>query len=156
MSTHEIEIEQRGTQWLAAVRRRVAPSELSVVVPEACGEVWRFIEQTGMANSGLNVAVYHNGLIDLECGVIVPQPFTPSETVLCLSTPAGRMAKAEHFGPYSLFGRAHRAVVDWCTKQGEKTTRLNWEPYDHWNDDVSKLHTTVYYPLEDRSESKGA
>ena len=140
---------------MAAVRRRVAASELSVVVPECCGEVWRFVRQTGMANSGLNVAVYHNGLIDLECGVIVPQPFTPSDAIHCLSTPAGRMAKAEHFGPYALLGSAHRAVLDWCAKHGEKTTGLNWELYDHWSDEVSKLHTTVYYLLEDRSESKG-
>ena len=71
----EVHVEQVAPRPIAAVRRRARESELSQVIPAACGEVWKFIQSTGMPHSGLNMALYLDLEMNLEIGVIVHEPF---------------------------------------------------------------------------------
>ncbi len=45
---YQIEVKQVAAQPTAVVRRRARLEELSVVVPQACGEVWAFIRSPGL------------------------------------------------------------------------------------------------------------
>jgi effector-binding domain-containing protein len=133
----------------AVVRRRATIQQLAQVIPDGCGEVWKFLRAAGAPRPDRNVAVYFDGGINLECGVIVDQPFTSSGTVVCSATPGGRVATTIHLGPYDRLGDAHGAITQWCAAQGYKCAGPNWEIYGHWNDDPAQLRTDVFYLLED-------
>ncbi|HEY2156371.1 MAG TPA: hypothetical protein VGH33_12125, partial [Isosphaeraceae bacterium] len=60
---------------IAAVRTTAAPSQLSTVVPQLCGEVWKFVKSHAVPNPDRHVAVYYDGAITLEVGAIVGGPF---------------------------------------------------------------------------------
>ncbi len=147
MPEHTIQLESPEPRWIAIVKRTATQNELSRVVPEGCGEVWNFIRATNLPHTGLNLALYRNGNIDLDCGVIVTGSFSPSDDVECSTTPTGKTARTEHYGPYHRLGEAHKAITEWCKKHNYPLTGLNWEIYDHWTDDPAMLHTTVYYEL---------
>jgi effector-binding domain-containing protein len=135
-------VEPRPT---AVVRRLASQDQLSKVIPEGCGEVWTFLRGSTEADTGLNMALYLDGAIHLECGVLVAQPFTDSGSVACSSTPGGRVATATHIGPYHLMGETHQAILDWCVAQGQTLAGPSWEIYGHWEDDPAKLRTDIYY-----------
>jgi effector-binding domain-containing protein len=134
-------------QPTAVVRRTAAQSQLSTVVPQACGEVWKFLRTTGLPNSGLNMALYHDAVMNIECGVVVPQRFTGSGDVVCSETPGGTVATVSYFGPYSGLGEAYDAIGDWCAANGYAAGFPCWEVYGHWEDDPSKLRTDVFFLL---------
>ncbi len=154
---HEVRIEHVEPQPMAAVRRQAKQNQLAQVVPDACGEVWKFVRANSIPNPGRHVAVYHDGAINLEVGVLVPDPFVASGSVVCSATPGGRVASVIHLGPYNRLGEAHRAIVDECAAQGYRLAGPNWEIYDHWNDawndDPAKIRTDVFYLLDDGAVS---
>jgi effector-binding domain-containing protein len=145
--SYEIQIERVEPRVIAAVRRRASMQELATVIPQACGEVWEFIRATKIPHVGLNIAVYLDMEMTLECGVIVLQTFAGTGSVICSATPGGRVAAAAHFGPYNRLVDAHRAIRTWCAGHGHAIAGPNWEIYDHWNDDPTKLRTDVFYLL---------
>jgi effector-binding domain-containing protein len=140
---------------IAVVRRRVDAGQLSKVVPEGCGTVWKALKAMGVTGAGRHVAVYRcesGGMIDVEVGAEVREPFAGDEEVLCSATPAGEAATVTHFGPYGQLGAAHRAVRDWCGANGRTASGENWEVYGHWlpawDRDPSAIRTDVYYLLK--------
>jgi effector-binding domain-containing protein len=136
---------------LAVVRRRAGASELSKVVPEACGVVWNAL-RAKQIKGGRLVAVYLDGQINLEVGVEVDAPFAGDGDVVASSLPTGTVATTTHLGPYHKLGGAHRAICDWCSANGHALAGPNWEIYGHWmpewNDDPSGIRTDVYYLLK--------
>jgi effector-binding domain-containing protein len=145
---YQIELKQVDAQLTAVVRQRAAQSQLSVVVPQLCGEVWEFAKSAGLPRPGRHVALYLDGMINLEVGALVDQPFAGSDRVVCSSTPAGLVATTQHVGPYNRLGDAHEAIRDWCARHGHSGAVPNWEIYGHWNDDPAQLITDVYYLLQ--------
>jgi effector-binding domain-containing protein len=132
---------------LLVVRRTAPQSQLSKVVPDACGVVWNFIRQNNITPRGRNVAVYFNGTIDMEIGVEVSANATGGGEVFLSATPAGRVATATHWGDYrGLFG-AHQAIVDWCKANNHHKTGTSWEIYGHMGDDPAKVRTDIFYLL---------
>jgi effector-binding domain-containing protein len=149
---HEVRIEQATPRPLAVVRRRAAQSDLSRVVPEACGVVWNAVKARGLAGAGRHVAIYLNGEIDVEVGVEMPAPFAGGGDLVCSATPAGPVATTVHFGPYNRLCDAHQAIRDWCAAHGHTFAGPNWEIYGHWedawNNDPSLIRTDVFYLLK--------
>ena len=148
---HSIRCEQLGSRPLAVVRRRARPEELSKVVPDACGVVWRVIRSQQIPGAGRHVAVYLDGQINLEVGVELEAPFGGYGEVVGSTTPAGTVATTTHFGPYGLLHEAHDAIRLWCRTNGHTLTGPNWEIYGHWKDewnsDPTKITTDVFYLL---------
>ena len=132
---------------LAVVRRRAAARELSSVVPAACGEVWSFLREAGVTGAGRHVAIYHDGVINLEIGVELAVEFPATGKVVRSATPSGRVATASHIGPYDRLGAAHDAIRAWCKQHGYQFAGPNWEIYGHWTDDPAQLRTDVFYLL---------
>jgi effector-binding domain-containing protein len=147
---YEIRVEHVESRTIAAVRRRATISQLSTVVPAACGEVWNFVRTAGIKQPGRHIAVYREGeggQLDVEIGVEVADPFTGDGEVSCSATPAGAVATTVHFGPYDRLGEAHKAICQWCRDNHHNLAGPNWEIYGHWNEDPAKLQTDVYYLL---------
>jgi effector-binding domain-containing protein len=147
-------MERAAATPLAVVRRRAAAGQLSAVVPEGCGTVWKVLKALGTKGAGRHVAVYRcrpGGMVDVEVGAEVGEPFAGSGEVTGSATPAGEVATVTHFGPYGGLGAAHRAIVDWCKANGRTAAGENWEVYGHWvpawNQDPSQIRTDVFYLL---------
>jgi effector-binding domain-containing protein len=146
--TYRVSIKRVDAQPIAAVRRRAMSADLATTLPSALGEVWKLLRARGMPGSGRNIAIYHNGVIDLECGVEVPADFRGAGEVFLSATPAGLAAHTEHTGPYHLLGAANKAIADWCAAQGKTLAGPSWEVYGHWHEDPARLTTDVFYLLQ--------
>ena len=153
--SYSVQVERVISRPIAVVRRRVAPNELSKVVPEGCGLVWRAVKAAQVRDAGRHVAVYRDagdGLLDIEVGVEVGHAFPGSDEVVGSVTPAGDVATATHFGPYGKLGEAHNAIRQWCKAQVRSLAGINWEVYGHWldewNNDASKIRTDIFYLLK--------
>jgi effector-binding domain-containing protein len=149
-----VRVESVVGRPIAVVRRRVARSALSRVVPEACGLVWAAVKAAQVKDAGRHIAVYRDaggGLLDVEVGVEVGTAFPGRDEVVGSVTPAGDAAMVTHFGPYQKLGEAHQAIQHWCAARGHALAGANWEIYGHWlddwNKDPSKIRTDVFYLL---------
>jgi effector-binding domain-containing protein len=146
---YHVRIENVDSQPLAVVRRQARLGELKVVVPEACGVVWKAVRAMKLEGVGRHVAVYLDEVINLEVGVEVAKPFEARGDVIPSETPGGWVAAVRHFGPYARLHQAHEAIRAWCLAQGREVAGPNWEVYGHWTEDEAKLRTDVYYLLAD-------
>lgn len=147
---HTVRLEQLPSVPLAVIRRQARQAELSRIVPECCGLVWKAVKAQ-QAKGGRHVALYWDGSIRLEVGVELDGPFTEQGDVVRSATPAGWVAWVEHQGPYQTLGTAHRAVLDWCRANGRTLAGPSWEIYGHWQDewngDPSRIRTDVFYQV---------
>jgi effector-binding domain-containing protein len=150
MTSCDVQLQQLNSVALAVIRRQASPSELARVVPECCGLVWNVV-RAQQAQAGRHVAIYWDNSIRLEVGVELHGPFAEQGEVVRSATPAGPVASATYFGPYSGLGAAHDAVRRWCGANNHILAGPNWEIYGHWqpewNTDPSQIRTDVYYQL---------
>ena len=151
-AAYDVRLEELRARPLAVVRRRVSRSQLSVVVPAACGEVWNVIRAQQIRGAGRHVAVYLDDQINLEVGVELDAPFAGHGDVIGSATPAGAVATAVHFGPYNQLADAHGAILRWCERHGHPLAGPTWEIYGHWvdewNRDPAKIRTDVFYLVQ--------
>jgi effector-binding domain-containing protein len=152
---YHVHLQQVTSQLTAVVRCRASQSELATVVPQGCGEVWAFVRSAQLPHPGRHLALYLDGVMNIEVGVEVSQPFVGNERVVCSSTPAGQVATTTHMGPYNRLGDAHQAVHKWCAEHGYVLAGPSWEVYDHWNDDPAKVRTDVYWLLQSAGTATG-
>ena len=148
--TTAVRVEQLESVPVAVIRRRVSASELSRVVPECCGLVWQAV-RAQQVPAGRHVAIYWDDGIRLEVGVELHGPFVETGDVVCSATPAGVVASAAHFGPYTGLAAAHEAIQTWCRANDRQRAGASWEIYGHWqadwNADPSRIRTDVFYLL---------
>jgi hypothetical protein len=93
---YDVRREQLNSRPLAVVRRCARPQELSKVVPDACGLVWRILRSQQIAGAGRHVAIYHDCQINLEVGVELDAPFAGAGEVVASGTPPGPVATTTH------------------------------------------------------------
>lgn len=147
----EVHIETVPPRPTAVVQRRARQDELSRIVPELCGLVWKAISpQKAEARPGRLVALYRDGAIHLEVGVEILGTFVePSGSEVVRSElPGGQVARATHIGPYRQLGETHAAIVKAIDAQGLRMAGPSWEIYGHWVEDESQLTTEIYYRVE--------
>ena len=133
---------------LAIVRRQASSQDLSTVIPKSVGVVYEFLKASNIQHLGIAVAVYFDGLINMEIGVQVSSKFESTPLVQCSYTPSGVAARTVHFGDYSGLSKANEAIIAWCKQNNKSLTGISWEVYGHWNDDPQKVQTDVYYLLK--------
>jgi effector-binding domain-containing protein len=149
---YDVHLEEVAeTRHLAVVRHRARRDELSKVVPKACGVVWEALRAEQIKGAGRHIAIYLDDQINLEVGVEMAAPFPGHGEVVASFIPTGLAAGTVHLGPYESLHEAHRAIHDWCTRNGHTLAGPNWEIYGHWTDDwncdPSKIRTDVFYLL---------
>jgi effector-binding domain-containing protein len=143
--SHTVSILKVPSTPLLVVRRTAPQSQLSRVVPDACGVVWNFIKKNNITPRGRNVAVYLNGNIDMEIGVEVSANAVGAGDVVLSATPAGMAATATHWGDYRELHAAHDAISQWCKTNDYRTAGPSWEIYGHMGDDPAKVRTDIFY-----------
>jgi len=125
---YQVEVGHSEPTYTAVIRNRVRPEELSKFVPAACGEVWSFVRSAGLPKPGRHVALYvGDGQGSVEVGAEVGERFAGNDRVQCSQLPAGRVAKAVHFGPYGRLGEAHAAIREWCNQHGHRLSNVSWK-----------------------------
>jgi effector-binding domain-containing protein len=153
---YDIRLEQHAGIPLAVVRRHAnRRDDLSKIIPDACGAVWKVVRSHPIPGAGRHVAVYRDDQINLEIGVELEAPFAGVGEVVGSSTPAGLVATTTHFGPYGGLYGAHSAIQQWCRINGHRLAGPCWELYGHWQDDwnrdPSQIRTDVFYRLAEGS-----
>lgn len=154
---YEVAIRQVAPRTLAAAQARVKPQTLVPSIRPLFDQVYKYLNEAGVKERGLNVIVYWNeagrnlleseeGLV-VEAGVEVEAAMPQEGRVRAVATPAGRVASTVNVGRYDQMGKAHEAVRSWCEAQGLSLAGPNWEVYGHWNDDPQQLRTGVFYLL---------
>jgi effector-binding domain-containing protein len=147
---YQVNVHHVDSLLTAVIKQRARHAELSKVVPQLCGEVWNFFNVHSLPRPGRHVALYLNGVIDLEVGVETTTPISGDGRVVSSSTPAGLAATATHWGSYDKLHEAHEAIRAHCQANGLTMTGVDWEIYGHWDDDPSKVRTDIFYLLEDK------
>lgn len=146
--TPPIQIVDVDERTIAAVRARIAMSDIPDQIFPLMDRVWAFIRSSGIEGFGHNIWLYvapSDGEVDVEIGVQVPEPFEPADGVACSRTPAGNAARAIHFGDYSELPRVNMTVVSWCREHGHALAGRSWEIYGDWEEDPAKQRTDVYH-----------
>ena len=112
-------------------------------------QVWAFLAGTDLRTDGHNIMLYQESgsALRVEVGVQVVRAFESAGPVVSSTLPPGRAAMASHRGPYEGLERAHRAVLDYCGKEGLPQTGIRWEIYGDWHTDPCHLETEVYWLL---------
>ena len=149
--TIAVELVDVHAQTLVAVKGHVAMGDIPDKIMPMMDKVWAHIREQGIEGHGHNVWLYRNvadGEMDVEIGVQLSAPFTPSGDVVAVQTPAGRAAHAVHRGDYAEMGKTHQAVWQWCADQGHQLAGIGWEVYGDWHEDPAKLRTDVYQLIE--------
>jgi effector-binding domain-containing protein len=153
MPPYTISVQHLESVPLAVLRRQVAASEISRVVPECCGLVWNVLRQQHI-KGGRHAAIYWDESIRLEVGAEIGSPFDGSGDVVRSATPAGTVAWTTHFGPYGGLGGAHEAIQKWSREQNRQLAGPKWEIYGHWlpewDANPSQIRTDVYYLLSEK------
>ena len=146
--THEIELVDVEERTIAAVRARIAMSDIPDKIFPLMDRVWGFIRSNGIEGFGHNIWLYgmpSDGEVDVEIGVQVPEPFRATGEIVCSRTPTGKAAQAIHFGDYSELPRVNMALVSWCQEHGHTLAGRSWEIYGDWEEDPAKRRTDVYH-----------
>ena len=137
---------------IAAVRATgVVHAKLGETIMASLDKVWPLIRGRGIQGFGHNVVVYRMGPppFDVEIGVQTPSPIAPEGDVIASEIPGGRAATVAYFGAYDGLGEAHQAIHAYCSANGLKLGKFNWELYGDWSDDPKTLRTDVFYLVED-------
>ena len=149
-----VEIDTIKSISILVVDRSARFEQLASVITEACGLVWKQLQKAEVDVHGHNVVVYLNYLndvFDLLVGVEVDDEIGKSidwnEGLYASFTPQGEVAHAVHFGDYANLIDVHRDIATWSEDVGRPLAGPSWEVYGHWNSDMSKLRTDVYYLL---------
>jgi effector-binding domain-containing protein len=126
-------IERHVTTALKSLRDVGRPFEKAVVL------YWDHEEEKSLIESPDGV--------EIDVGWQVDDPFVDHATgVETVTTPAGPYATTTHIGTYDTLYLAHRAIRQWCKKEGRTKIGPNWEVYDHPRDGVP-TRTDVYYVI---------
>ncbi len=131
---------------LAAVRAVTTPQRLGADITGSLDQVWPLLREQGI-RTGHNVVLYHPsqaGVLTIDAGVEVFADFAGRGAVRRITTPAGEVAVATHFGEYSDMAGAYAALERWCAENRRHPTGVNWEVYGDWDDDPSRRRTDIY------------
>jgi effector-binding domain-containing protein len=150
--TYEVKVQTVAPRILAAVRRRVAITEISTAFKPALDSVWAFLRShSGLRTDGHNIFLYHHespAIMPVDFGVEVVRPFVGEGDVTCVTTPVGEAAVVVHRGRYSELGAAHQALHQWCAEHGRRIGAHSIEIYGDWSEDPEKLETQIEYLLQ--------
>jgi effector-binding domain-containing protein len=149
-----VRIETVAHRKLAATHRQVRIGQVAAVWRQALDQVWEFLHRNpGLHTGGHNIFLYHHpknreSLMDVDFGVEVTRSFPSSGEVILVETPAGKVARALHVGPYIDLKRTHDAIHAYAAANQLTFAGKSWEIYGDWTEDESKLETRIEYLLD--------
>jgi effector-binding domain-containing protein len=145
--SHEVRLTVTTARPTAVVAQTTTWPEYPAVWGRLLDQVYACL-RAGDVHGGCNVMLYKDDVPNVEVGVELDVPFTPTPPVVLSTLPAGETAMTVHRGPYAELGVAHQAVWDWCAAHRRQPAGPRWEVYGDWHEDPAQLETTVYYLLQ--------
>jgi effector-binding domain-containing protein len=150
---YDVVVESASAELIAAVRTKVAIGGIAHAWKPALDQVWAFLRKHPELPRGHNLFLYHHphrrdDPMDIDFGVQVERLFDTADTVRCVATPAGTIAKTVHIGPYDGLRGAHDAIHAWCVANNRTIAHASWEIYGDWKDDPAQLETTIKYLID--------
>lgn len=142
---NQIHVNQVLPRRLAVVREQTEFRLLGAVIPKLLDEVYSFLKEAPVTQTGQNIVLYFDAKPTIEVGVEVSGPFERWGRVVPSSTPGGMTVSMEHQGPYTDLPAAHKAIRRFCAETGRTPVGPNWEIYGDWEEDQQKLRTQVFY-----------
>ncbi len=137
----------------AVIRLELTHDELRTAMGPAIGEVLQAVAAQGLAPTG-PVFSHHfrhpTTTFDLEVGVPVATPVTPSGRVVPTEMPARTVARTVHRGAYEELGPAWGAFEAWLGSSGHEAHDDLWESYvvgPESGDDPTTWRTELNRPL---------
>lgn len=134
-------------QLTAVAKAHVRMDEIPAAQRSLRGKINAAVQSLDVGPLGPTFTLWRpptEGRLDLEPGVLVSRAFEPVGEVVPSSLPAGRAAHRRLVGPYDGLPGAWKILFDWCAAEGLRLAGVNWEIYGDWNDDPSKLETSLY------------
>jgi effector-binding domain-containing protein len=155
-SSYPISLRRAAPRTIAAIRARLAPSQVPVSFKRYLDRVYA-ARASGMPLDGQNIFVYRDaadepGQLDVEFGVGITAPAAAAGDVRPVELPGGEVATTTHRGSYTGLGAAHAAVREWCQAHSRSLAGPRWEVYGHWTDGEPP-RTDVYYLLQPVAEA---
>jgi effector-binding domain-containing protein len=149
-------LETVAAQHTATVRITCDVDKVSATLATILPEVGGVIQAQGAEMTGPPFARYHvidveRGKIDLEAGITVKAPITPSGRVKPSELPAGRAAMTWHVGSYHQLQESYDRLAAWMKAETLTARGGFWETY--WTDpglepDPSTWRTQILWPVE--------
>lgn len=133
-------------QLTAVIKAQVRMDEIPEAQRSLRGKINAAVQGLDVGPLGHTFTLWRplaQGRLDLEPGVLVSRVFEPAGGVVPSALPAGRTAHFLHVGPYAGIPGAWHTLFAWCAEKGLELAHINWEIYGDWNDDPSKLETSV-------------
>jgi effector-binding domain-containing protein len=154
--TYVVSVDEVEAGPFAAIRGTTRWPVIGATIRSSLDEVWAHLRANPPGAIQHNVVLYLNDTPEVEIGVRVSEPFTPSGRVRLSATPAGLVAHTVHVGPYRSLGSAHEAVIRQSKAAGRSLTKVRWEVYGDWTDQEDLLETEVFYLLATSKEHGAA
>ena len=149
---YQVRIERSTASPTAVVKANTTWREFPTLWRTLLDDVWAFLRsRPGLRADGHNVMLYRNGLpgveVAVEVGVQVTQSFETAGRVVPSTLPAGEAAATVHTGTPSEIGKAHDAVLAWCSAQRRELTGVRWEIYGDPDPQTGHFDVAVYWQL---------
>lgn len=147
--TVQMRIEDRPEVLTAGVRRVVPMEALSQFFSDAFSSTMRVMSEQGVAPAGPPYGKYYgspSATVDVEAGFPVSSPIASEGEVRAGSLPGGRIASAEHVGPYDDLEKTYAALEQYIGEAGLLPADVMWESYvtdPTLEPDPSRWHTLV-------------
>ncbi|MFI6928675.1 GyrI-like domain-containing protein [Nonomuraea spiralis] len=154
-----IEVQHREPQPVASIRQTVPITQLTQAQGESLHELWRLLNDRGVAPAGPPFVRYHtfdDDKTDVEVGVPVAGGVSGEGRITPGELPGGPAVVTVHLGAHDRLGEAYSRIEDWLASHG-RPGGAAWEIYE-WIDltrepDPSSWpapadwHTEVVQPL---------
>ena len=116
---------------------------------ELMDTMWSEIQDHGVRSYGLNHWVYlpENQLFT---GVELKEPSNDLGTLELIEVVLPKFLRHVHVGPYSDLPKVWDKLLTQVEHQGEIRVNPSVEIYGHWNEDPSRLGTTILIGLEEK------
>jgi len=125
---YDIETRTLDEQHTAVVRSRMDASELTSWLSGVHGTVLLHLQRIGVATTGEPFVRYHErgDHVDVEAGVPIEQPITPTDEVAPSTLPAGPVAATWHRGSPDDLAPAFEALEVWTARTGDEPAGAAW------------------------------
>jgi effector-binding domain-containing protein len=151
-----VEVAARPMLYVSGQTTVTDPAAASKALGDAYGKILAVIGPMGVEQDGAPVAINRafdpQGLWEFDAALVVkaaPTTESPDPDVKSGMTPAGRVVKVVHTGPYSGLKSAYDAITAYMKAHNLKPGALSWEEYvsDPGDTPPDKLITNVYYQI---------
>lgn len=126
------ELVELDEQHLAAIRARVAMSEIPALFDRAYPAIFAAVERAGVQIAGPAMGVMRGEpgeTLDLAAAVPLSAPFVADGEVQPETIPAGRAAQLLVRGDYARLSAGYEHLFGWIAEQGLDPAGLSWEQY---------------------------